>query len=135
MSNRRGNALCGNCTFKLVIIAYRRAPWFRVVREPMLVGMRILARIHRVSIAKYEAKFPTGACYNCIRFYKLALRDESVAFRWLHGRVNPMFNYILGHIVTKEERKQAFQYGQAASAGTLNEKEIGEWMRGMKMGL
>lgn len=126
------NAVCNTCTLKLVTIAYRRAPWFRAVREPLKLGMRLLTRIHHVDAREYGARTP--GCRDCIRFYKLALKEKSSAFRWLHNLMNPVFDDILGSIVTKEELRQSKSYAQAASRGDLSEHETRDWMRGMKTG-
>jgi len=123
------------CTFKCVTIAYKRAPWLRLVREPMILGMRYFAAVHDVHGEVRDFPFPTAACRNCIRFYKTVLFRHSKSFRWLHGRANPIFNYFMDRIVTKEERKQAHEYAMTASAGTLTDKQTGEWMKGMKVGL
>jgi hypothetical protein len=53
----------------------------------------------------------------------------------MHGRVNPIFSYFMDRTVTADERKQAHLYALAACAGTLSEKEISDWMKGMKTGL
>jgi hypothetical protein len=126
---------CGMCTLKCVTIAYRRAPWFRLIREPMLAGMRFFAIIHHIEPEVKNFPFPTTTCSRCIRFYKAILLKKSPAFRWLHSRLNPVFNYFMDRIITPEERKRARQYALAASAGTLNEKESRDWMEGMKTGL
>ena len=123
------------CTLKCVTIAYKRTPWIRILREPMLIGMRFFAAVHHIRAEVADYPFPTAACRNCIRFYKTVLFKKSRSFRWLHGRVNPLFNYFMDKTVTREERKQARQYAVAASAGTLTEKEISYWMEGMKTGL
>ncbi len=135
MNNLNKRPACGMCTFKCAMIAYRRAPWFRLVREPMLVGMRFFAFMHHIEPEVETFPFPTVTCHQCIRFYKSVLLKKSPTFRWLHGRVNPLFNYFMDRIVTKEERQQARLYAQAACAGTLSGTEISEWMKGMKTGL
>jgi len=131
-TGQKKNAVCNNCTLKLVTIAYQRAPWFRLLREPLKLGMRCLARLHHVDTREYVVRTP--ACYHCIRFYKVALKEKSATFRWLHSRVNPMFDYFIEKIVTKEELGQAKIYAQTASKGSLSEKEIEDWMRGMRTG-
>ena len=68
------NAVCNTCTLKLVALAYRRAPWFRLLREPLKLGMRFLASIYRVDPRDYQVRTP--ACYACIRFYKVALKEK-----------------------------------------------------------
>ncbi|MBI2857857.1 MAG: hypothetical protein HYX90_02160 [Chloroflexi bacterium] len=76
----------------------------------------------------------TPACYNCIRFYKVALREKSATFRWLHRWVNPVFDHFLENIVTKDELARSKSYAQAATKGGLSENEMNDWMRGMKTG-
>lgn len=127
------NAVCGTCTLKLVTIAYRRAPWFRLLREPLKLGMRFLARVHHVNTGEYVVRTP--ACYNCIRFYKVALKEKSATFRCLHKWINPLFDRVIETIVTEEERKQTRDYAQSATQGSVDKKEAESWMRDMKTGL
>lgn len=132
MRETKRNAVCGNCTIKLVRIAYRRAPWFRLLREPLKLGMRALSRIHHVDPAEYDVRTP--ACYDCIRFYKIALKERSAVFRQLHRFVNPVFDSVIQRIVTVEERRQAREYARKATGGHLAGAEADEWMRGIKTG-
>jgi len=133
MNKIHKNAKCNHCTIKLVTIAYQRAPWFRLLREPLKLGMRFLVRFHRIDRGKYLVR--TQACHNCIRFYKTALMEKSATFRRLHSRINPVFDYFLERIVTDEEESRAGVYARAASKGSLNQTEVDEWMKGMKIGL
>jgi hypothetical protein len=126
---------CGMCTLKCVAIAYRRAPWFRLVREPMLIGMRLFSAFLNIQDEVSNYPFPTVACHDCIRFYKAVLLRRSGSFRWLNAMVSPVFQYFMTRMVTGEERKQARNYALAASAGTLEEKEINDWMKDLKAGL
>lgn len=130
MDNNDKYAVCNHCTYKLVAIAYERAPWFRLFREPLKLGMRYLVFFHRIDAKEYEVR--TSSCYRCIRFYKTALFKKSASFRWLHDRFNPIFNRLLSRIVTDEERKQAKQYADAASSGNVTEEESKGWMVGLK---
>ena len=132
MSKNKKNAVCGNCTLKLVNIAYRRAKWFRLVREPLKLGMRLLSRIHRVDINEYDVRTPE--CYNCIRFYKFALKEKSALFRWLHQGFNPIFDRLIERIVTAEEKQKAREYADSLSREELDKNQIREWMQGMKTG-
>jgi hypothetical protein len=133
MNKTLQNATCGNCTLKLVTIAYRRAPWFRVLREPLKLGMRTLSFIHRVDTSEYQVRTP--ACYNCVRFYKIALREKSATFRWLHKYINPAFDRVIEMIVTEEEQKQAREYAKIATEGKVGKENAEAWMRGAKKGL
>jgi hypothetical protein len=126
-------AVCNHCTYKLVAIAYQRAPWFRLFREPLKLGMRYLAFFHRIDAREYRVRTP--GCYRCIRYYKTALFGKSAVFRWLHNRFNPIFNKLIARIVTDEERKQAKIYADAASEGNVSKEEADEWMKALKAGL
>ena len=125
-------AECKHCTYKLVAIAYERTHWFRFFREPLILGMRFFAWRHRIRADVSQYVMMTAACNNCIRFYKAALFKKSATFRWLHSRMNPVFNSLIRRIVTEDERRQARTYADAATAGTLSEAEVKDWMRGLK---
>jgi len=126
------NAQCNTCTLKLVSIAYRRAPWFRLCREPLKSGMRFLSFLYRVNPAECGVRTPH--CFGCIRFYKAALKEKSGLFRRMHDLVNPRFDAILERIVTAEEIKQAKTYARAASSGEVEPAEAEEWMAGQHKG-
>ncbi|MFC1900785.1 nitroreductase [Chloroflexota bacterium] len=127
MSETQEYAVCNHCTYKLVSIAYKRAPLFRLFREPLKLGMQYLAWFHHVDAKEYKVRTP--GCYQCIRFYKSALFPKSASFRWLHNRFNPIFNKLIGKIVTGDERKGAKVYADAASEGQLSQEEVDEWMK------
>ena len=124
---------CNHCTYKLVSIAYKRAPWFRLFRETLRFGMRWLVRLHHIDLDNYIIRTP--GCESCIRFYKTELFEKSFLFRRLHNLLNPVFNKIIARLVTNDERKQAKIYADAASEGKLTDKETEEWMRDLKPGL
>jgi hypothetical protein len=125
-------AQCKTCTIKLVSIAYQRAPMFRLLREPLKFGMRFFAWVYRVDPAEYEVRTP--ACYNCIRFYKVALKEKSGLFCWLNDRVNPIFDVLLKRVVTSDELQSTQDYARRATQGTVNPEESREWMKGQKTG-
>ena len=133
MNTATKNAVCNHCTYKLVAIAYQRAPWFRLFREPLKMGMRFLVFFHHIDTEKYQVRTP--GCRGCIRFYKTALFEKSASFRWLHNQINPVFNKLIARIVTGEERRIAGAYAKGVSEGSLSEAEIAEWIKGMKTGL
>lgn len=111
----RRNAVCNTCTIRLVKTAYRRAPWFRLVREPLKLGMRTLAWLYRIDPTQYEVRTPS--CYGCLRFYKTALKERSSIFRWLNDRVNPLFDTLLERIVGVDEIEAAQNYARSAWVG------------------
>jgi hypothetical protein len=131
--HRKKDAVCNTCTLKLVTIAYQRVPAFRLMREPLKLGMRFLSWYYRVNPDEYAVRTPH--CYGCIRFHKTALKEKSALFRWLNDRVNPIFDDVLKQIVTEEEVKRAKSYARAATGGEVKPEEASEWMRGQRTGL
>lgn len=126
------NTACNTCTLKLAAIAYRRAPWFRLCREPLKAGMRFLSWINGFDPADYEVRTPR--CHGCIRFYKTTLKDRSRLFRRMNDLINPLFDALLEKIVTGEEMKQAKAYARAAVAGEIPPEEADTWMEGLHTG-
>lgn len=116
-SAARKNAVCNICTVRLVEMAYRRAPWFQLVREPLKVGMRLMAFAYRIDPDVYEVRSPD--CYGCMRFYKVALKEKSGLFRRLNGLVNPHFDALIERILTEEEVQLAQAYARAAMSGEV----------------
>ena len=112
---QKKNAECNTCTRRLVDIAYEHSPWFRLVREPLKFTMRTWVRLSGLDPEEY--KVYSSGCYNCMRFYKTALKEHSGLFRLLHSMVNPVFDVILEGIVSKEEVKKAKAHARAATAG------------------
>ncbi len=112
---QKKNAVCNTCTRRLVDIAYERSPWFRLVREPLKLTMRTWVRLDGMDPGEYEVRSP--GCYNCMRFYKTVLKEQSGFFRLLNTMVNPVFDVILERIVSKEEVKKAKAHACAATAG------------------
>ncbi len=106
-------AVCNTCTLKLVEIAYKRRPWFMLVREPLKLGMMMFAWVCRVDPNEYDVHTPS--CKDCMRFYKTALKEKSMLFRRLNSWVNPMFDYVLETVVSKYEVAQARSYAKQAT--------------------
>ncbi len=127
---QKKSAVCNTCTLKLVHIAYQRRPLFRLLREPLKLGMRFLACLYRVHPGDYEVRTPS--CYGCIRYYKAALKEKSVFFRWLSDRVNPIFDHELEKIVREEELIEAKNYAKKATIGDISPEEADEWMNQQK---
>jgi hypothetical protein len=131
-ANGKKKAVCNTCTLKLVAIAYRRAPWFRLLREPLKLGMRFLSLAYRVNPSEYDVRTP--ACHGCIRFYKVALKEKSGPFRLMNDLFNPLFDALLERIVTEEEVNQAKTYARAATDGKIMPDDAAKWMQGQGTG-
>jgi hypothetical protein len=106
-------ASCRMCTIRLVRLCYERARWFRWFREPLVLGMRLLARWHRVDPRDYAVR--TEECYGCLRFLKEDLKAKSPLFARLNDLVNPTFNRLRDAIVTPEEIAEARRFAREAA--------------------
>lgn len=108
-------ATCGTCTIRLVELAYRRAPWFRLIREPLRAGMIALSRWHDIDPAVYAVR--SEACGGCLRFHKTALKERSRLFRILNRLVNPAFDALLERIVGSGAVVEAKDHARRATLG------------------
>lgn len=117
INGEKKEAICNTCTRRLVTIAYQRSSWFRLLREPLKFVMRFWAKLYHINTTDYEVRSP--GCYDCMRFYKTALKNNSTLFRLLNRMVNPLFDVILERIVSKEEIDEAKTHARAAVAGEI----------------
>lgn len=107
--------VCRICTVKLVEAAYGRAWWFRLVREPLRLGMLLMGKIYGVRPGDYEVL--SEACRSCPRLVKLELKERSVLFRLLNALVNPAFDRLLERLLTERERREAEDFAEKAVRG------------------
>lgn len=85
--------------------------------------MRILARVHRVNAGEYVVRTP--ACYNCIRFYKAALKEKSATFRSFHRWVNPAFDYFHGKNCNRGDLTSRCDIGTKTNSKGIKESWVG----------
>ncbi|HOC92460.1 MAG TPA: nitroreductase [bacterium] len=104
---------CNTCTWRLVRLCYRRAPWFMLVREPLVFGMRILARLYGIDIRRGRRGHPD--CRGCVRYAKNELKQKSSAFVWLNGIIDPVFNRMRNSIITQLELEEARNFARDAA--------------------
>jgi hypothetical protein len=109
------NTACNTCTRRLVFIAYERAPWFRLIREPLKLTMHNWVGLRGVDPREYEVH--SNGCYDCTRFYKNELKEQSGVFRLLNSLINPVFDIIMERIVSEKEINNAKAHARAATAG------------------
>ena len=106
-------AICNTCTLQLVRLCYQRAPWFRLIREPLVFGLRVMAWSHRIDPRDYQVR--TRTCYGCVRFMKTALLDQSATFRWLNRWIDPLFNRIRNSLLLEGELEDAREFAREAT--------------------
>ncbi len=105
--------VCNSCTRRVIYTAYSRAPWLRLVREPLRWGMLMMGWWHHVDPASYQV--PTPFCVGCLRWTKTGLKEHSATFRWLNGLVDPHFMRLVWRYVTMEDRTEAKRFATQAT--------------------
>ncbi|HAH04944.1 MAG TPA: nitroreductase [Elusimicrobia bacterium] len=104
---------CNTCTWRLVKLCYDRAPWFRLVREPLALGMRAWAWRH--GIDPRQASRGHLDCRGCMRYLKDQLKARSWAFRWMNDRIDPVFNRLRDTMVSEDEIEEARVFARQAA--------------------
>jgi len=112
-NQNNGYTMCTTCTIILVKTAYGRAPWFKIVREPLRCGMVIMGQLYGINPDNYLVK--SAGCRDCVRFIKTGLKEKSSLFRMLNRFINPVFDHILETIVTRGEVLEAKRYAREAT--------------------
>ena len=70
-----------------------------------------MAAYYRIDARDYKVR--SEVCYGCIRFMKTALKEQSPTFRFLNDRINPVFDKVVGKIVTEEEIREAKDFAES----------------------
>jgi hypothetical protein len=104
--------ICKNCALLLVRIAYKRCWWFPLVREPLLLGMRILAWRNSIDAESHRVRNPE--CSGCVRFMKAELEEKSATFRFLNERIGNRFTALRDARITQAERDEAKRVAREA---------------------
>jgi hypothetical protein len=107
---------CKNCALMLARIVYRRHWWFPLIREPLVLGMRLLAWWHHIDPSRYPVRNPE--CSGCLRFVKTELEEKSPTFRFLNAIVGEPFSRLRNARLTQEELDEAKRFAKEAT-GTV----------------
>jgi hypothetical protein len=110
----RGGKLggCKMCALRLARIVGQRHWWFFLVREPLVLGMRLLAWCNRIDRRQHVA--PNPECNGCIRFMKNELEAKSSTFRFLNGIIGDPFSRLRNARLTAEEVSEAKRHAAQA---------------------
>jgi hypothetical protein len=124
MSRELSPVVCKNCVLLLVRHCYGKHWWFRLVREPLVCGMRILARWHGIDARRHAVINPE--CHGCVRIMKAELEEKSPAFRFLNGYIGPWFRTLRDSMLTQEELDEAKRHAEEMMAPKREEIWRGE---------
>jgi hypothetical protein len=96
---------CRACVMDLIRKIYKKHRWFPIIREPLILGMRILARANGIKAQEYARGHPE--CGGCVRFMKAELEIRSGTFRFLNKLIGPWFRKLRDKRLTEEDFKKA----------------------------
>jgi len=114
MTHTSSHIICKNCALMLARIVYSRHWWFPLVREPLVLGMRILAVHHRIDAGRHAVRSPE--CRGCIRFMKAELEEKSPTFRFLNNRIGEHFSNLRNARLTQAELDEAKRFARESMA-------------------
>ncbi|HWR43915.1 nitroreductase [Sporomusa sp.] len=113
VASETSHIVCKNCAYLLAKWCYQRHWWFRLVREPLLLGMRIMAWWHRIDARTHVAN--NRECNGCIRFMKNELEEKSPTFRFLNNSIGKRVNRLRDSMLTQQELDEAKRYAREAN--------------------
>lgn len=108
---------CRGCTLYLIRTCYEHNWWFHLFREPLVLGMRLLAWFHGIEVARQSVKLQS--CDGCVRFMKAKLTERSPTFRFLNNLIGKKFNQLRDSMLSQEEIEEGKRLAKEASKGTL----------------
>ena len=114
MSTTPSPIICKNCALMLARIVYRRHWWFPLAREPLVLGMRILALCNGIDARRHLVR--NHECGGCIRFMKAELEEKSPTFRFLNNRIGERFSNMRNARLTQAELEEAKRFAREAMA-------------------
>ena len=110
--------VCKACVLFLIQRCYVRHWWFRLLREPLITCMRILAWWNGIDAWTHAVHRPE--CRGCVRFMKAELEDKSGTFRFFNKLIGPRFRTLRDSMLQTEELQEAKRIAAEAmtEAGT-----------------
>ena len=109
MEKETSSIVCKNCANRLTEWCYAQNPWFRLIREPLVLCLRIMALLYGV---KSKIHVHNPECENCIRFMKTELQRRSALFRFLNNTIGKGVSRLRDSMLTPEELAHAKLYAQ-----------------------
>jgi hypothetical protein len=110
MTEKLSPVVCKNCALLLIRRCYARHWWFRVVREPLVCGMRILARWNKIDARSHGVRNPE--CHGCVRFMRAELEEKSPTFNFLNKYIGPRFKTVRDSMLTSEDFIEAKRHAR-----------------------
>ena len=112
---------CPICAIFLIQRSYGKRWWFRLLREPLVWGMRLLAWID--GLKEWKQKGVNPECKGCVRYLKSELEEKSPLFRWLNKFIGPPFKKLRDSALEQAEFGEAKRRAQQAMAAEAQNAE------------
>lgn len=112
MTQEVSRIACKNCAYRLAIWCYEKHWWFRLIREPLLMGMRLLAWWHGIDARTHAVR--NAECHGCIRFMKAELEEKSPTFRFLNNIIGRKFTTLRDSLLNRQQLEEAKRFAREA---------------------
>jgi hypothetical protein len=106
--------VCRNCALFLIRRCYKRHWWFRLIREPLVLCMRILAWWNGIDSRKHLVR--RAECRGCVRFMKTELEEKSATFRFFDKRIGSHFKKLRDSMLQPEDFREAKRIADEATS-------------------
>jgi hypothetical protein len=110
--------VCKNCALFLIRCCYERHWWFRLIREPLVQSMRVLAWWNGIDARKHAVG--RAECRGCVRFMKTELEEKSATFRFFDKRIGSHFKTLRDSMLQPTEFQEAKRIAAEASKEPRN---------------
>lgn len=110
MTRQISPVVCKNCAARLAQWCYQKHWWFRLIREPLLAGMRFLAWWNGIDARRHGVRNPE--CYGCIRFMRAELDEKSPTFRFLFEIIGKRVTRLRNSLLTQQELDEAKRHAR-----------------------
>lgn len=109
-TSEKSPVICNNCALLLIRVCYGKHWWFRLLREPLIFGMRILAWCNGIDARRHAVGNPE--CHGCVRFMKAELEEKSPTFIFLNNYIGPRFRLVRDTMLVQEDFNNAKRHAR-----------------------
>lgn len=112
---------CPICAIFLIRRSYGKRWWFRLLREPLVWGMRLIAWMDGLNDWKQKGR--NADCKGCVRYLKNELEEKSPLFRFLNKFIGPYFKDLRDSALGQEEFGEAKRLAREAMEAEVKKPE------------
>ena len=105
--------ICKNCAARLAEWCYERHWWFRLIREPLVLGLKIMAWWHGIDGRGHVVH--NQECKGCLRYMKTELEEKSPVFRFLNAYIGKGVSRLRDSMLTEQKLAEAKRYARESN--------------------